>query len=48
MKDVDEVKIDSEYVFLNTGSPHHVTLVNDLDHYNVKENGCLLYTSRCV
>jgi diaminopimelate epimerase len=39
MKDVDEVKIDSEYVFLNTGSPHHVTLVNDLEHYNVKENG---------
>ncbi len=39
MKDVDEVKVDSEYVFLNTGSPHHVTLVNDLEHYNVKENG---------
>ena len=39
MKDVDDVKIDSEYVFLNTGSPHHVTLVNDLEHYNVKENG---------
>ena len=39
MKDVDEVKIDTEYVFLNTGSPHHVTLVNDLEHYNVKENG---------
>jgi diaminopimelate epimerase len=39
MKDVDEVKINSEYVFLNTGSPHHVTLVNDLENYNVKENG---------
>lgn len=39
MKDVDEVKIDTEYVFLNTGSPHHVTLVNDLENYNVKENG---------
>jgi diaminopimelate epimerase len=39
MKDVDEVKIDTEYVFLNTGSPHHVTLVNDLEYYNVKENG---------
>jgi diaminopimelate epimerase len=39
MKDVDEVKIESEYVFLNTGSPHHVTLVNDLENYNVKENG---------
>ncbi|WP_298395876.1 diaminopimelate epimerase [Flavobacterium sp.] len=39
MKDVDEVKIASEYVFLNTGSPHHVTLVNDLEHYKVKEKG---------
>lgn len=39
MKDVNEVKIESEYVFLNTGSPHHVTLVNDLENYNVKENG---------
>lgn len=39
MKDVDALKIDTEYVFLNTGSPHHVTLVNDLEHYDVKENG---------
>ncbi len=39
MKDVDEVKIESEYVFLNTGSPHHVTLVDDLENYDVKNNG---------
>ncbi|WP_298136041.1 diaminopimelate epimerase [Flavobacterium sp.] len=39
MKDVDEVKISDEYVFLNTGSPHHVTLVNDLEDYDVKNNG---------
>lgn len=42
MKDVNEVKIESEYVFLNTGSPHHVTLVNDLENYNVKENGATI------
>ena len=42
MKDVDEVKIESEYVFLNTGSPHHVTLVNDLENFNVKENGATI------
>lgn len=42
MKDVNEVKIESDYVFLNTGSPHHVTLVNDLEHYNVKENGATI------
>ena len=39
MKDVDEVKINEEYVFLNTGSPHHVTLVNDLEDFDVKGNG---------
>lgn len=42
MKDVSEVKIEDEYVFLNTGSPHHVTLVNDLENYNVKENGATI------
>lgn len=39
MKDVKELKIEEEYVFLNTGSPHHVTLVNNLGDYNVKDNG---------
>lgn len=39
MKDVDEVRIENNYVFLNTGSPHHVMLVNDLDNYDVKGKG---------
>lgn len=39
MKNVDEVKIEKDYVFLNTGSPHHVMLVDDLDKYEVKSNG---------
>lgn len=39
MIDVEEVKITPEYVFMNTGSPHHIQLVDDLEHYNVKENG---------
>jgi diaminopimelate epimerase len=39
MIDVEEVKITPEYVFMNTGSPHHIQLVEDLEHYNVKENG---------
>jgi diaminopimelate epimerase len=42
MKDVNEVKITSDYVFLNTGSPHHVVLVSDLDNYNVKTNGAAI------
>ncbi|MDI1306531.1 MAG: diaminopimelate epimerase [bacterium] len=39
MIDVEDVKITPEYVFMNTGSPHHIQLVEDLEHYNVKENG---------
>jgi diaminopimelate epimerase len=39
MIDVSRVKITADYVFLNTGSPHHVQLVEDLENYNVKENG---------
>lgn len=39
MKDVAEVKIQNDYVFLNTGSPHHVLLVDDLENLDVKTNG---------
>jgi diaminopimelate epimerase len=39
MKDVSDLKIESDYVFLNTGSPHHVTLVKELDVYDVKTQG---------
>lgn len=39
MKDVDEVKIEDNYVFLNTGSPHHVIIVEDIENLDVKNNG---------
>jgi diaminopimelate epimerase len=39
MKEVEEVKTESDYVFLNTGSPHHVMMVDDLQNYDVKTNG---------
>jgi diaminopimelate epimerase len=42
MIDVANVKITSDYVFLNTGSPHHVQLVEDLENYNIKENGAAI------
>jgi diaminopimelate epimerase len=45
MKDVDDVKIESDYVFLNTGSPHHVTLIEDLENYDVKTNGAKIRNS---
>jgi diaminopimelate epimerase len=39
MIDVSNMKINPEYTFLNTGSPHHVQMVEDLENYNIKENG---------
>jgi diaminopimelate epimerase len=42
MIDVTDVKVNEEYVFLDTGSPHHVQLVEDLENYNIKENGATI------
>lgn len=42
MKDVDAVKIEEDYVFLDTGSPHHVQLVEDLKSYPIKEKGAAI------
>lgn len=42
MIDVDEIQKKDSYTFLNTGSPHHVQIVDDLRHYNVKENGAAI------
>ncbi len=45
MKNVQEINITIDYTFLNTGSPHHVTLVNDLQNYDVKNNGAKIRNS---
>ena len=42
MIDVIDIKQTPDYSFLNTGSPHHVQIVEDLAHYNVKENGAAI------
>ncbi|WP_366184613.1 diaminopimelate epimerase [Flavobacterium ovatum] len=42
MIDVNQINNTPDYSFLNTGSPHHVQLVDDLKNYNVKENGAAL------
>ena len=42
MIDVSNIKMEADYTFMNTGSPHHVQMVDDLIHYNVKENGAAL------
>ena len=42
MIDVPTVNITPDYVFLNTGSPHHIQLVEDLENYNIKDNGAAI------
>lgn len=42
MIDVDEIQKKDSYTFLNTGSPHHVQIVEDLEHFNVKETGAAI------
>jgi diaminopimelate epimerase len=42
MIDVNEVKVSPDHVFMNTGSPHHVQLVDNLENYDVKENGAAI------
>jgi diaminopimelate epimerase len=39
MKDVEDIDVKEDYAFLNTGSPHHVALVDDLQQFDVKNEG---------
>ena len=39
MNAVSEIKMEGDYLFLNTGSPHHVQLVENLSAYNVFAEG---------
>lgn len=45
MQDVVDIKIAADYVFLNTGSPHHVTIVQDLINFDIKEHGARIRNS---
>ena len=42
INDVASINVNTNSVFLNTGSPHHVEMVEDLKNYNVAENGFLI------
>jgi len=39
MKNVESINVTPKYVFLDTGSPHHVEMVSDLKNFDVKQNG---------
>jgi diaminopimelate epimerase len=39
MNNVSKVEMGASYAYLNTGSPHYVAFVNDIEHYNVFEKG---------
>ena len=45
MKDVEAIKITPEYVFLDTGSPHHILLVEELESLDVKKVGSIIRNS---
>lgn len=42
MQNVTEIMAKPNCLFLNTGSPHHVQMVSNLDSYNVVEEGAKL------
>lgn len=39
MNDVRQVEVEQDYYFLNTGSPHYVKFVSDLENFDVYEEG---------
>ena len=39
MQDVNEIETHEQHLFLNTGSPHHVQLEQDLKNFDVKSLG---------
>jgi diaminopimelate epimerase len=42
MKEVDQVQINPNYIFLNTGSPHHVQLTEHLEAIDIKKEGAAI------
>ncbi len=42
MKDVDEIRQAPRYLFLDTGSPHHVQLIENLAQHDVRQHGAMI------
>lgn len=45
MQDVGDVKMEKDYTFINTGSPHHIEFADNLDLLDVKKNGSRIRNS---
>ncbi|MEN8787888.1 MAG: diaminopimelate epimerase [Flavobacteriaceae bacterium] len=39
MQDIETIREKPDYLFLDTGSPHHVQIVNDLQTFDVEKEG---------
>ncbi|MCZ4320204.1 diaminopimelate epimerase [Aequorivita viscosa] len=39
MNDVEKINASENHTFLNTGSPHHIEIVSDLENFDVFNNG---------
>ena len=39
MKDVDTITIKDDYIFLDTGSPHHIEMRDDIRKVDIKQSG---------
>ncbi len=39
MIDVENINKSADFMFLNTGSPHHIQVVQDIEYYDVFNNG---------
>ena len=39
MNDVEKISVSENFIFLDTGSPHHVEMVSELQNYDVFKNG---------
>lgn len=42
MKDVTEIRQTPRYLFMDTGSPHHVQLIENLENHDVKQHGAMI------
>lgn len=39
MKNVDTIRVEEDYIFLDTGSPHHIQIVDNVQNINIEKEG---------